>query len=165
MAEAKPKKYKKVKVSPCNEKSPKTLCCGIINEIIIRYTGKRAEQVVNGVTKMVINRSFQFSMFRVAIMAGIAQAVPEIKGTTLLPLNPNRRMTRSIKKTTRLIYPVSSSMAINKNRKAICGIKMTIPPKPGKTPSARRLVKSPAGKFCLTHSPIWANVWSIKSIG
>jgi hypothetical protein len=37
------------------------------------------EQVVKGVTSMVINRSFQFSIFRVAIIAGIAHAVPEIK--------------------------------------------------------------------------------------
>ena len=39
----------------------------------------------------------------IAMMAGIAQAVPEIKGTTLLPLSPNLRIMRSIKKTTRLI--------------------------------------------------------------
>ena len=45
----------------------------------------------------------QFSILRVAMTAGMAQAVPEIKGTKLFPLNPNRRMTRSIKKTTRLI--------------------------------------------------------------
>ena len=40
---------------------------------------------------------------RVAIIAGIAQAVPEINGTTLFPLSPKRRITLSIKKTTRLI--------------------------------------------------------------
>jgi hypothetical protein len=38
---------------------------------------------------MVINRSFQFSIFRVAIIAGIAHAVPEIKGTTLFLINRN----------------------------------------------------------------------------
>jgi hypothetical protein len=41
---------------------------------------------VKGVTKIVISRSFQFSMFLVAIIAGIAQAVPEISGT---PDKPN----------------------------------------------------------------------------
>ena len=35
--------------------------------------------------------------------AGIAQAFPEINGTTLLPLNPKRRIILSIKNTTRLI--------------------------------------------------------------
>ena len=38
---------------------------------------------------MVTNRSFQFSMFRVPMMAGMAQAVPEIRGTILLPDKPN----------------------------------------------------------------------------
>ena len=66
-------------------------------------TGSRAEQVVKGVTRMVIKRSFQLSILRVAIIAGMAQAVPEISGTTLFPLKPKRRMIRSIKKTTRLI--------------------------------------------------------------
>ena len=52
----------------------------MIKEMMIKYTGSLAEQVVNGVTNMVIRRSFQFSMFRVAMMAGMAQAVPEIDG-------------------------------------------------------------------------------------
>jgi hypothetical protein len=46
------------------------------------------EQVVKGVTSMVINRSFQFSIFRVAIIAGMAHAVP-VKGTTLFLINRN----------------------------------------------------------------------------
>ena len=69
--------------------------------MIIRYTGSLAEQVVNGTTRMVTNRSFQFSMVRVAMTAGIAQAIPDIKGTTLFPLSPNGRISLSIKKTTR----------------------------------------------------------------
>ena len=71
--------------------------------MIIRYTGNLAEQVIKGVTKMVINRSFQLSILRVAIIAGMAQAVPEIRGTTLFPLRPKRLIILSIKKTTRLI--------------------------------------------------------------
>jgi hypothetical protein len=58
---------------------------------------------VNGVTKMVINRSFQFSIFLALIIAGMAQAVPEIKGTILFPDKPNFRMILSIKNTTRLM--------------------------------------------------------------
>jgi len=65
---------------------------------------------------MVINLSFQFSIVLVAIIAGIAHAVPEIKGTILLPLKPNGRIIRSIKKTTRLKRYLASffvySMAI-----------------------------------------------------
>ena len=58
-------------------------------------------------------------MLRVAIIAGIAQAVPEINGTTLLPDSPKFRIILSIKKTTRLMYPLSSSMDMNKNKNAI----------------------------------------------
>jgi hypothetical protein len=101
---------------------------------------------------MVIRRSFQFSIFLVAITAGMAQAVPETRGTTLLPLSPNLRIIRSIKKTTLLIYPLSSRMEIKRNRKAICGIKITTPLKPGIIPSATKLVKGPAGRlFFMIH--------------
>ena len=75
----------------------------MINAINIAYTGNLAEQVVNGVTKMVIKRSFQLEIVLVAIIAGIAQAVPEINGITLLPFIPNRLIILSIKKTTLLM--------------------------------------------------------------
>ena len=71
--------------------------------MIIRYTGSLAAQVVNGVTSIVISLSFQFSIFLVAITAGIAQAVPEINGITLLPLKPNFLRPLSIRNTTLLI--------------------------------------------------------------
>ena len=112
-----------------------------------------------------MSRSFQFSIFLVAIIAGIAQAVPETKGTTLFPLKPNRRMILSIKKTTRLMYPVSSRMEINKNKNAICGIKITIPPNPGMIPSEIKLEKSPGGKFIFSHSLKNVKALSIISIG
>ena len=115
---------------------------------------------------MVIRRSFQFSIFLVAITAGIAQAVPEINGTKLFPLNPNRRIIRSIKKTTRLIYPLSSKMEMNRNKKAICGIKITMPPIPDTIPSANKSVTFPPfGKVFLIHSASPAKVVSIKSMG
>ena len=50
---------------------------------------------------MVIVLSFQLSIVRVAMIAGIAHATPEIKGTTLFPLRPNLRMTLSMRNTTR----------------------------------------------------------------
>ena len=46
-----------------------------INKGTIRkYTGKRAEQLIHGATKIVTNRSFAESIVRVAITPGIAQA-------------------------------------------------------------------------------------------
>jgi hypothetical protein len=73
------------------------------------YTGNLAEQVIKGVTNMVISRSFTFSIFLVDMIAGMAQAVPDIRGTILFPLNPKGRNSLSIKKTTLAIYPESSS--------------------------------------------------------
>jgi hypothetical protein len=61
----------------------------------------RAEHDMSGVTKMVIIRSFQLSIVRAPMMAGTAQASPDINGTTLLPLSPNGRISLSIKKVTR----------------------------------------------------------------
>ena len=74
---------------------------------------------MKGVTKIVISLSFQLSIFLVAIIAGIAQAVPEINGTILFPLNPKRLIILSIRNTTRLMYPLSSKTEINKNKNAI----------------------------------------------
>ena len=61
----------------------------------------RAEHDMSGVTKIVIIRSFQLSIVRAPMMAGTAQASPDISGTTLLPLSPNGRISLSIKKVTR----------------------------------------------------------------
>ncbi len=55
----------------------------------------RAEQLMNGVTNMVMRRSFQLLMVRVLMMAGIAQAPPDISATILRPLRPNQRISRS----------------------------------------------------------------------
>ena len=80
----------------------------------------------------------------------MAQAVPEINGITLFPLIPKRLIILSIRKTTLLMYPVSSSREINKNNIAICGIKIIIPPIPGIIPSEIKLFKTPAGIVLFT---------------
>ena len=77
---------------------------------------------------MVMIRSLQLPMVRVERMAGTAQAAPEISGITERPLRPNLRMSLSIRKLTRAMYPVSSRIAMKVNSSAICGIKMMIPP-------------------------------------
>ena len=87
--------------------------------MIIKYTGSLAAQVIKGVTNIVINLSFQLSMFLVAIIAGIAHATPEIRGTTLFPLRPNFCIVLSVRKTTLLIYPLSSRIDMNINKNAI----------------------------------------------
>ena len=67
------------------------------------YTGIRAEQLIKGVTKIVRSRSFQFDMVRVLMMAGIAQAPPEMSATTLRPFSPKACMMRSNIKAARAI--------------------------------------------------------------
>ena len=98
-----PRIYRKSNTKPCRFNIPKTLLFGITSAINIAYTGNLAEQVINGVTNIVINHSFQLEIVLVAMMAGIAHAVPEIKGIILLPFIPNFRMILSIRNTTLLM--------------------------------------------------------------
>ena len=60
------------------------------------YTGIRAEQVISGITMIVISRSRLSSMTRVAMIAGIAHACADSNGTKEFPGNPTRSMRRSI---------------------------------------------------------------------
>jgi hypothetical protein len=80
---------------PINTKAlyfiPKNVPSEIISPIMILYTGSLAEHVIKGVTNIVSNLSLTFSIFLVEITAGIAQAVPETKGTILFPFSPKGR--------------------------------------------------------------------------
>ena len=71
--------------------------------IISRYTGKRAEQLISGATRMVTRRSFAFSMVRVAMIPGIAHAYEPSSGMNDLPCNPTRLIGRSISAAARAI--------------------------------------------------------------
>ena len=66
-----------------------------------RYTGKRAEQLMSGATRIVASRSRRFSMTRVAMMPGTAQATDESSGMNDLPLSPQRDITRSMRNAAR----------------------------------------------------------------
>ena len=72
-------------------------------EIKIVYTGSLAEQLIKGVTIMVSNLSFLFSIFLALIIAGTAQANPLIIGITLFPFKPTLRISLSLKKLIRAI--------------------------------------------------------------
>ena len=65
------------------------------------YTGMRAEQLINGATKIVISLSFQSEMVLADMIPGMAHATLESSGTTLLPFRPKGLMRRSMIKTTR----------------------------------------------------------------
>ena len=126
---------------------------GITSAIKTVYTGSRAEQVMKGVTKMVNNRSRGFSMLRAAMMAGMAHALALTMGTTLLPLNPKGRSTRSSMNTTRAMYPLSSNKAMKKKSSAICGKNIKTPETPGTMPLATSSVNAPAGKTDSAQAP------------
>ena len=65
------------------------------------YTGSLAEQDMKGTSRMVMRRSFSFSMVRAPMMAGTEQPKPMSMGIKALPLRPNRRSSRSMIKAAR----------------------------------------------------------------
>ena len=94
----KPNTYSPIITSPLRLKKPSQESAGITRVIKMENTGKRALQLINGVMSRVSSRSFLFSMLRVLMMAGTAQANPLIMGITLLPLSPTFRISLSLKK-------------------------------------------------------------------
>ena len=52
------------------------------------YTGRRAEQVISGAIMMVVRRSRQFGIVRVAMMPGMAQAKLDSSGMNARPDRP-----------------------------------------------------------------------------
>ena len=83
--------------NPCTGNKPNTFEGGNSAAMISVYTGRRAEQVMSGITIMVRKRSRLRSMVRVARMAGMAQAKPDSNGTKARPCRPRARMMRSMR--------------------------------------------------------------------
>ena len=65
------------------------------------YTGSLAEQDMKGMSRMVIRRSFSFSIVLAPMMAGTEQPKPISMGIKAFPLRPKRRSRRSIIKAAR----------------------------------------------------------------
>jgi hypothetical protein len=65
------------------------------------YTGRRAEQVISGATRMVARRSRGSWMLRVAMMPGIAQAKLDSSGMNERPDRPAAAIIRSSRKAAR----------------------------------------------------------------
>ena len=120
---------------------------------------------MSGVTKIVNNLSFLFSILRALIMAGTAQAKPLTMGITLFPLSPTLRMSLSLKKLMRAIYPLSSSMVISPNKIMICGTKTKIPLRPATNPLMIKLLHHASGSHAASELPPFAKAHSIPSMG
>ena len=84
---------------------------------------------------MVILRSRSLGSVLVDITAGTVQPKPISIGTMLRPERPILRSILSMKKATRAMYPVSSSMDRKKNITTIIGRKLSTLPTPSKIPS------------------------------
>ena len=72
-------------------------------EMSVDATGSFAEQLMNGVSMMVILRSCSEGSVRVLMIAGTVQPKPTSMGTKLRPERPKRRSTLSITNATRAI--------------------------------------------------------------
>ena len=73
-AVAAPSRYSPNSTSPCCPTTPKSFVAGTNAAIKSVYTGSRAEQVMNGATRIVASRSRGDEIVRVAMIPGTAHA-------------------------------------------------------------------------------------------
>ena len=126
-----PEKYRHIMTSaPCPGKNAAAKT---------EYIGIFAEQLIYGVSIIVILRSRSDETVRVAIIAGTEHPKPISMGTKLRPERPIFLSGLSITKAIRAIYPVSSRMDRKKNNVTIIGRNERTLPTPAKIPSMIRL--------------------------
>ena len=116
------------------------------------YTGRRAEQLMNGTISIVSARSFLLLISRAAMIAGTLHPKPISIGINELPCRPMRCIILSIVYAARAIYPESSIRLRKKNIIMILGKNASTAPIPISTPSINRLLHHTAGNQLRTHS-------------
>src|SRR5574344_313231 len=121
-----------IKYKPTIIKAP---CFGKNAAVKNEYIGNFAEQLINGVSRIVIFLSRSEGNVLLAITAGTVQPNPISIGTILRPESPIRLNNLSITNATRAIYPLSSSNDKKKNKVTIIGKKLNTLPTPVKIPS------------------------------
>ena len=99
------------------------------------YIGSLAEQLMNGVRRIVIFLSRSDGSVLLAITPGTVHPNPTSIGTMLLPDSPILRRSLSITNATLAIYPLSSSSDRKKNKVTMIGRKLSTLPTPLKIPS------------------------------
>ncbi|MNN37118.1 hypothetical protein D3C81_1510490 [compost metagenome] len=90
-----PARYRPNSTRPCWLNMPHTVLAGMKAPINSAYTGSRAEQVINGATRIVARRSRGSWMERVDMMPGTAQAKLESSGMNERPDKPAAAIMRS----------------------------------------------------------------------
>ena len=112
-----------------------------------------------------VKRTFRSAIARVAIIAGTLHPKPMTNGMNECPCSPTPRITLSMRNTARAMYPVSSSIAMQKNRIMMCGKNtITLPTPPITAPSIKSR-RGPAGKYVSTRPPIHPTRLSIHCSG
>ena len=101
MADRMPATYSTSSTRPRRLNQPPTVWSGMKAPISSAYTGRRAEQVISGATRMVSQRSRQWVMVRVAMMPGTAHAKLDSSGMNDRPDKPTVPITRSSRKAAR----------------------------------------------------------------
>ena len=99
------------------------------------YIGSLAEQLINGVSIIVILRSRSEDKVLLDITAGTVHPKPISIGTILFPESPILLSSLSITNAILAIYPESSRSDRKKNSTTIIGTKLTTEPTPTNIPS------------------------------
>jgi len=89
---------------------------------------------MNGLKRIVTNRSFGFSIILALIIPGTLHPKPITNGINALPFKPIFDIPLSIINAALAIYPESSRKEIIKNKINICGINTKTPPTPAIIP-------------------------------
>src|SRR5690606_14769864 len=93
--------YRPNNTRPCRFMKPHTVCSGMKAAINKAYTGRRAEQVINGATNIVVRRSRGSLIVREAIIPGTAQAKLDNRGMKARPERPALNINLSSRKAAR----------------------------------------------------------------
>ncbi|KAG1390077.1 hypothetical protein G6F59_015320 [Rhizopus arrhizus] len=96
-----PAAYRPNSTRPCWLNTPHTVFCGMNAPISSAYTGRRAEQVISGATRIVARRARGSWMLRVDMMPGTAQAKLDSSGMNERPDRPAAAIMRSSRKAAR----------------------------------------------------------------
>ena len=121
---------------------PRTYIAATANPDIPKYpliavnTASRALQGQNGVTSAAFLRALRPAIPRVASTAVAEQPSPSTAENAARPVNPNRLKNPSVTNATRLMYPLSCSIAVKKYKSTTCGKNASTPPTPAAIPSA-----------------------------
>ena len=142
-----PAAYSANSTRPCRLNKPRHSRCGMKAPISSAYTGRRAEQVINGATRIVARRSRGSWIERVAMMPGHRAGEARQQRNERASRQAGAEPSSGRAGTPRAAGSRDSSSARMKaNRIRICGRNTITPPTPAMMPSTSRLLSGPSGR-------------------